>query len=72
MLKIGHWALQPSLRLLAQCKSIEEREFYLRKSINESWTKRELERQLKLALYERLILNPGRVSSTLERSQKCF
>ncbi|HAT6937295.1 TPA: DUF1016 family protein [Legionella pneumophila] len=56
-----------NLIILAQCKSIEEREFYLRRCINENWTKRELERQLKLALYERLILNPVQVSSTLER-----
>ena len=55
-----------NLIILAQGKSNEEREFYLRKCIKEHWTKRELERQLKLALYERVILRPVQVSDALE------
>lgn len=51
-----------NLIILNQSKSPEEREFYLRLSIREQWSKRELERQLKTALFERTVLNPVKVS----------
>ena len=48
--------------ILNQGKRQEEREFYLRLAIREQWGKRELERQLKTALFERTVLNPVKVS----------
>ena len=41
-----------------QSKRPEEREFYLRLAIRERWSKRELERQFDVALFERAVLNP--------------
>ncbi len=51
-----------NLIILNQSKRPEEREFYLRQAIKEQWSKRELERQLKTALFERTVLNPPKVS----------
>ncbi|MDO9041009.1 MAG: PDDEXK nuclease domain-containing protein [Desulfocapsaceae bacterium] len=51
-----------NLIILNQSKRPEEREFYLRLAIREKWSKRELERQFKAALFERTVLNPVKVS----------
>lgn len=51
-----------NLIILGQSKRSEEREFYLRLAVQEKWGKRELERQLKAALFERTVLNPPKVS----------
>jgi predicted nuclease of restriction endonuclease-like (RecB) superfamily len=51
-----------NLIIFTQSKRPEEREFYLRQAIREKWSKRELERQFKLALFERTVLNPPKVS----------
>jgi len=51
-----------NLLILARCKRPEEREFYLRLCLRERWGKRELERQLNGALFERTILAPPKVS----------
>jgi predicted nuclease of restriction endonuclease-like (RecB) superfamily len=50
------------LIILGQSKRPEEREFYLRLAIRERWSRRELERQFKAALFERAVLSPPRVS----------
>lgn len=47
-----------NLIILNQSKRAEEREFYLRLAAREQWTKRELERQFKAALFERTVLHP--------------
>lgn len=51
-----------NLIILSQSKREEEREFYLRLTIKEKWSKRELERQFRTALFERTILHPVKVS----------
>ena len=51
-----------NLIIINQSKRPEEREFYLRLAIREQWSKRELERQFKTALFERTVLNPPKVS----------
>lgn len=51
-----------NLIILSQSKRPEEREFYLRLAIQEKWSKRELERQFKTALFERTVLHPPKVS----------
>ena len=50
------------LIILGQSKRPEEREFYVRLAIQERWSKRELERQFKTALFERVVLSPPKVS----------
>jgi predicted nuclease of restriction endonuclease-like (RecB) superfamily len=56
-----------NLIILSQCKRSEEREFYLRLCIKERWSKRELERQITNALFERAVLNPPKVSAVLKQ-----
>ena len=51
-----------NLLILSQSKRAEEREFYLRMAIQEHWSKRELERQFRAALFERAVLTPPKVS----------
>lgn len=51
-----------NLLILSRCKQPEEREFYLRLCLREGWGKRELERQLAGALFERTVLSPLKVS----------
>jgi predicted nuclease of restriction endonuclease-like (RecB) superfamily len=50
------------LIILGQSKRPEEREFYVRLAIRERWSKRQLERQFKTALFERAVLSPPKVS----------
>ena len=45
----------------------EEREFYLRLCVREQWSKRELERQLAGALFERVVLSPTKLSPPLKK-----
>ena len=56
-----------NLIILNQSKRPEEREFYLRLAIKEQWSSRELERQFKIALFERSVLNPPNVSAVLSQ-----
>jgi predicted nuclease of restriction endonuclease-like (RecB) superfamily len=57
-----------NLIILNQSKCREEREFYLKLTIQEKWSKRELERQFKAALFERMMLNPVKVSPVVSQS----
>lgn len=57
-----------NLLILSQSKRPEEREFYLRMAILEKWSSRELERQLKSALFERSVLKPAKVTSAVLQS----
>lgn len=56
-----------NLLVLSKCKRAEEREFYLRMAVQEKWSSRELERQLKAALFERAVLNPPKVAAALRQ-----
>jgi len=51
-----------NLLILSRCKRDEEREFYLRVCKHEKWSKRELQRQLASALFERTVLSPAKLS----------
>jgi predicted nuclease of restriction endonuclease-like (RecB) superfamily len=55
------------LIILGQCKRSEEREFYLRIAVRERWSSRELERQLKGALFERTVLHPPKASRAIQK-----
>ena len=57
-----------NLLILSRAKHPEEREFYLRLAQRERWGKRELERQLQSALFERTILNPPKAAAALRNS----
>ena len=50
------------LLILSKTKTNEEKEFYIRLSINENYTKRELERQIDSGYYERAMLSKKKVS----------
>jgi predicted nuclease of restriction endonuclease-like (RecB) superfamily len=51
------------LVILGQSKRPEEREFHVRLAIRERWSKLELERQFKAALFERTVVSPPKVDS---------
>ncbi|MHC8406285.1 PDDEXK nuclease domain-containing protein [Pseudomonas sp. TMB3-21] len=54
--------------IFGQSKRLEEREFYLRMAVQEKWSKRELERQFKAALFERSMTQPAKVSAALRQT----
>lgn len=51
-----------NLLIMSRCKRDEEREFYLRLCQREKWGKRELDRQLSGALFERVVLSPPKLA----------
>ena len=57
-----------NLIILGQSRHREEREFYLRMAIQEKWSSRELERQFKAALFERVVLNPTKITPALAQN----
>jgi len=57
-----------NLIIFSQSKRPEEREFYLRMAVQEKWSKRELERQFKAALFERSVTQPAKVSAALRHT----
>ena len=65
-----------NLLIMSRSKRDEEREFYLRLCIRERWGKRELERQLAGALFERVVLSPAKISpvvaSVASRCRECL
>lgn len=56
------------LIILGQSKQAEEQAFYMRLAVQEKWSKRQLERQFKAALFERTVLTPAKVSAVLSNS----
>lgn len=56
-----------NLIILGQSKRPEEREFYLRMAAREKWSKRELERQFRVALFERTVLSPAKVAPAVRQ-----
>ena len=56
-----------NILILSACKSDEEREFYLKMSIKERYSKRELQRQIKSGAYERTMLANANLSDSVKR-----
>ncbi len=54
-----------NLMVLSKTTSFEEKEFYLRLSIQERYSSRELERQMDSGLFERIILSDKKLSAVL-------
>jgi predicted nuclease of restriction endonuclease-like (RecB) superfamily len=59
LIKLIPWS--HNLIILNRSKSAEEREFYLRMALQEGWSSRELERQAKSNLFERVVLLPRKI-----------
>lgn len=57
------------LVVMGQSKGPTEREFYLRLAIQEQWSRRELERQIKSALFERTLTHPANATATLKQAR---
>ncbi len=57
-----------NMAILSSSKSIEEREFYIRLTIKERLSFRELERQMDSGIYERTILSKEKLSTVLRES----
>ena len=56
-----------NLIILSQSKRPEERAFYLQIAVREKWSKRKLERQLRLGRFEQTMLHPPKVSAVLRQ-----
>lgn len=57
-----------NLLILSGSKSMEERHFYLQLSIKENYSKRELDRQITSAYYERYLLSEGNALPTTNKT----
>ena len=56
-----------NLLVLSKTKNLKEKEFYIRLSIKENYSKRELERQIESGFYERTMLSGELLPSKLKR-----
>ena len=54
-----------NLIVLSRCKTHEEREFYLQKSVSERYSSRELEKQITHSLFERRLQDNSKLSAVL-------
>ncbi len=59
-----------NLAIFSRCKTAEEREFYLKLSKQESYSVRELERQISASLFERTMIGNSKLSTALRESSK--
>jgi predicted nuclease of restriction endonuclease-like (RecB) superfamily len=57
-----------NLVILTQSKRPEERELYLRMAVQQRWSKRELERQFRLAAFEHAVLTPPKLSPAVRET----
>jgi predicted nuclease of restriction endonuclease-like (RecB) superfamily len=63
----GQLSWTHNLVILGQGKRPEEREFYLKMAVREQWSRRELERRIKAAFFERAVLSPAKVSPVVRQ-----
>lgn len=57
-----------NLAIFSRCKTSEEREFYLKMAKKESYSFRELERQISASLFERTMIGNSKLSTALRES----
>jgi predicted nuclease of restriction endonuclease-like (RecB) superfamily len=57
-----------NLAIFSRCKTVEEREFYLKLSKQENYSFRELERQISASLFERTMIGNSKLSTALRES----
>lgn len=55
--------------IFSRCKTEEEREFYIRASIKENYSVRELERQISASLFERTMISNAKLPPALKASE---
>jgi predicted nuclease of restriction endonuclease-like (RecB) superfamily len=58
-----------NLAIFTRCKSVEEREFYLKLAKREHFGFRELDRQISASLFERTMLGKSKLSTVLRETQ---
>lgn len=59
-----------NLAIFSRCKTIEEREFYLKIAKQESYSFRELERQISSSLFERTMIGNSKLSTALRENNQ--
>lgn len=59
-----------NLAIVSRCKTIEEREFYIKLSGKERYSFRELERQISASLFERTMIGKSKLSTALRESNQ--
>lgn len=57
-----------NLAIFSRCKSIEEREFYLKLAKQENYSFRELDRQISASLFERTMIGNSKIPTTLSET----
>jgi predicted nuclease of restriction endonuclease-like (RecB) superfamily len=57
-----------NLTIFSRCKTVEEREFYLKLAKQENYSFRELERQISASLFERTMIGNSKLSTALRES----
>lgn len=57
-----------NMLIFSRCKTIEEREFYLKLVKQENYSKRELDRQISASLFERTMIGNSKLSKALRES----
>lgn len=57
-----------NLAIFSRCKTVEEREFYLKRAKEENYSFRELERQISASLFERTMIGNSKLSTALRES----
>ena len=57
-----------NLAIFSRCKTAEEREFYIKLSKQESYSFRELERQISTSLFERTMISNSKLSTVVRES----
>lgn len=61
-----------NLTIFSRCKTIEEREFYIKVTKKENYSTRELNRQISASLFERTMIGKSNLSSTLRENEEVF
>jgi predicted nuclease of restriction endonuclease-like (RecB) superfamily len=59
-----------NLLILSRCKTMDEKEFYLKHTIQERYSKRELDRQISVSLFERTMTGNSKLSPVVRESKK--
>lgn len=59
-----------NLAIFSRCKTVEEREFYLKLSKQENYSFRELDRQISAGLFERVMIGNTKLSTVLRESNQ--
>lgn len=61
-----------NLAIFSRCKTVEEREFYLKLAKQENYSFRELERQISASLFERTMIGNSKLSTALRETNHDF